>query len=120
MIEPKLFTATFDGKEHTLSAKDFSKLIGRSLSFVSARMMSARSEGIDEVMQYAVDESLRLLAAGKVKIVDRSTSRMSPVDSKRMKKEERFKDGIKSVMDRFLYPSSVEVIGKREYSHLSN
>ena len=114
MIEPKLFTATFDGKQHTLSTRDFSKLIGRSVSFVSACMMSARSEGINDVMQYAIDESARLLAAGKVKIVYISTSRMSPVDSKRMKKEERFKDGIKSIMDSFLYPVGVEVILKRE------
>ena len=114
MIEPRLFTAKFEGKQHTLSTRDFSKLIGRSVSFVSARMISARAEGIENQMQYAIDESERLLAAGKVKIIDRSTSRMSPVDSKRMKKEERFKDGIKSIMDSFLYPVGVEVILKRE------
>ena len=45
----------------------------------------------------------------------KSPARISPSDSIRMKKEARFKEGIQSISDKFLYPVGVEVIGKREW-----
>ena len=114
MIEPKLYTAVFKGKQHTLTAREFSNLIGVSLSFISARMINARAEGHDNPIQYAVDEAERLKSEGKIKILNRSPARISPADSIRMKKEARFKAGIQSISDKFLYPVGVEVIGKRE------
>ena len=112
--EPRIYTAVFKDKEYTLSMKSFGKLIGRSVSFISARMSKAEVDGIKQTMQYAVDESERLISEGKVKIVDRSPARMSSGDSIRMKKEARFKLGIQSISDRFLYPVGVDVILKRE------
>ena len=113
-IEPKLHTAVFNGKKHTLTTRLFSKIIGRSVSFVSERMLKAEAEGIESPMQYAINESERLIKAGKVKILNRSPARISPADSIRMKKEARFKAGIQSITDKFLYPVGVQVIGKRE------
>ena len=113
--EPRIYTAIYKEKQHTLSTKSFGKLIGRSVSFLSARMSKAECEGIEQTMQYAIDESERIISEGKVKIVDRSPARISSGDSIRMKKEARFKLGIKSISDRFLYPIGVEVISKREH-----
>ena len=113
--EPRIYTAVFKNKEYTLSMKSFGKLIGRSVSFLSARMSKAEAEGIEQKMQYAIDESERIISEGKVKIVDRSPARMSSGDSIRMKKEARFKLGIQAMTNRFLYPVDVEIVIKREH-----
>ena len=110
---PKQHTAVYNGKEYTLSAKLFAKLIGRSQSFVHSRLSVAEVRGHKNAMEYAIAESEKCRQESAVKVITKST-RMPNTDNSRAKKQERYLEDKKHLVNAFLYPKNCELQEKRE------
>ena len=52
------YTATYEGKEHTLGVKPWCVLVNRSPTFIYKHLALAKAEGMtpDQAMQYAIEQ----------------------------------------------------------------
>ena len=111
---PVIYTAVFRGQEYTKHTRGWIELIGRSCKYTYALLKEADEINSTNKMQYVIDCSEFRMVENKKQKPNRSQVRMGSGDSIRMRKQERFNTGIKSVMDSFLYPPVAEQTIKRE------
>ena len=113
--KPIIYTAVFRGKEYTKHTRGWIELIGRSCKYTYALLREAEEINHINKMQYVIDCcEFKMVEKKKKPKQKRSSVRMGSGDSIRMRKQERFNTGIKTVMDNFFYPPGAEQTVKRE------
>jgi len=116
MTAPIYYKATYRGKHHTLHTKGWSLLLGRSQTFMYARLSDAEVLKHDNPMQYAVDVSEEMFKTKTRKYKERTqVVRKSPKKAIKNNKEAMFSARIKEHIDNFLYPGNCMLMEKREH-----
>ena len=109
-------TAIYKGARLTNHVKAWSKLIGRSSTYVYNRLKIAEERNLENLMQYVIDVHTGKLPEPAFKHkVKRVNTRASAADGNRLTKEQKFNKLIAVHIKNFIYPRSAIQTEKMEH-----
>jgi hypothetical protein len=115
MTKATTHTAVYRGKTYTLTTRGFCKIMGRSQTFVEARLNEGKTK--ENPMQYAIDDHEHKLKNSKnsVPVKKKAFVRITPAEKKISNRQDAFAKTIRKYIDGFLYPKNAEMTLRREY-----